>query len=79
MNWNTLTQDQHDRLCECRSKKSDIIPIAKAYMSEKGYDADTALTVTLEHLDANNQFFDLTSEDWSRMIKRLEREGSRHE
>lgn len=73
MKWTNLTPEQHDRLCECRSLKSDIVPIATAYMIEKGYDADSALTVTLEHLDANSQFFDLTPEDWKRYIRRLER------
>lgn len=73
MKWTNLTPEQHDRLCECRSLKSDIVPIATAYMIEKGYDADTALTTTLEHLDANGQFFDMTPDEWKNYISTLER------
>ena len=64
MKWDNLTAPQYQRLCECKSKKTDIIPIAKAYMREKGYDSEQAIEVTLEQLDANGQFFDLSHEEW---------------
>lgn len=75
MTWNTLTEEQHLRLCECRSFKSDIVPIAKAYMVERNYGPETALEVTLEHLYANSQDFDLTDEEWCRAIGKLEKFG----
>ena len=71
MKWNTLTEAQHTRLCECRSIKADIIPIAKAYMCERDLGADDALETTLEHLDANGQFFDLTHEEWVNTVYAL--------
>ena len=64
MRWDSLNAEQYMRLCECRSKKFDIIPIAKAYMLERKCDAEQALERTLEHLDANGQFFDLTHDEW---------------
>ena len=65
MKWDNLTAQQHIRLCECRSLKSDIVPIAKAYMIECGYEPEIAMEITLEHLGANNQFFDLTNDEWT--------------
>ena len=74
MKWTNLTSEQYMRLCECRSHKSDIVPIAIAYMREDGQDPENALITTLEHLDANNQFFDLSDEEWARCINRLQKE-----
>lgn len=73
MKWETLTTEQYNRLCECRSLKSDILPIATAYMYEDNRTPEDALITTLEHLDANNQFFDLSKDEWSHYLKRLER------
>lgn len=73
MTWNTLTEEQYIRLCECRSREADIVPIAFAYMTECNFDADTALLTTLEHLDANCQFFDLSQEEWNKCIDKLNR------
>lgn len=44
-------------------------------MAERGYDAETALEVTLEHLYANSQDFDLTDEEWDTVIGKLEKFG----
>ena len=71
MKWDTLTSAQHDRLCDCRSLKADILPIARAYKIERGYDAEQALITALEHLDMNGQFFDLTSEEFEKLQKSL--------
>ena len=73
MNWDSLTEEQLERLAECRSRKSDIVPIARAYMLNRDYDAETALVTTLEHLDSNSQFFDLTNDEFDSMIRKLER------
>jgi hypothetical protein len=71
MDWKNLTSEQYLRLCECRSRKADIVPIAKAYMINKGYGAEDALVSALEHLDMNGQFFDLTDDEWSDYIYEL--------
>ena len=73
MNWDSLTEEQLQRLAECRSRKSDIVSIARAYMLNRDYDAETALVTTLEHLDSNSQFFDLTNDEFDSMIRKLER------
>ena len=72
MNWDNLTHEQFMRLCECRSLKSDIVPIAKAYQINRGYSAEVALVTTLEHLDMNGQFFDLTADEWNEFEHQLE-------
>lgn len=71
MKWTTLTEAQHTRLCECRSIKADILPIAKAYKIERGYDAEQALITAIEHLDMNGQFFDLTTDEWDELQSAL--------
>lgn len=71
MNWDSLTQEQLMRLCECRSRKSDIVPIAKAYQINRGYSAEDALITALEHLDMNGQFFDLTDDEWNAYKNKL--------
>lgn len=74
MNWDNLTNEQYTRLCECRSIKNDIVPIAKAYMINKSCDADDALTYTFEHLDMNGQFFDPTEEEYNGYLNELRKE-----
>lgn len=71
MRWDNLTKQQYMRLCECRSKKSDIVPIAKAYAIERGMSAGDALETTLEHLGANGQFFDLTHTEWLKFVDKI--------
>lgn len=73
MTWSTLTTEQFTRLAECRSRMGDIVPIARAYMTERNYSAENALVATLDHLDANGQYFDLTTDEWSECISQLER------
>ena len=34
MTWNHLKEGQYLRLCECRSLKKDIVPIAEIYVGE---------------------------------------------
>ena len=75
MKWNNLTSQQYIRLCECRSFRTDIVPIAKAYMIEKGYNAEQALEIALEHLGANNQFFELSRDEWIDYINELSYKG----
>lgn len=71
MKFDALTHEQYIRLCECRSRKSDIVAIARAYMLEKSYNAEDALITALEHLDMNGQFFDLTGNEWNAYKNKL--------
>lgn len=71
MKWDLLTQEQLTRLAECRSRISDIVPIAKCYKVEKGVSAEDALILTLEHLDMNGQFYDPTKEEYDEMLAKI--------
>ncbi len=72
--WSGLTDGQYERLCECRSLRRDLVPIAvcfaKAYPSESSEDA---LVRALEHLDMNGQFIDLTDEEYEQAVEDIER------
>lgn len=68
MRWTGLTEEQEMRLANCRSRKSDIVPIARCYKKEKGISSEDALILTLEHLDSNGQYFDPSKEEYDRML-----------
>lgn len=68
----TLPDDVYERLAECKSRRSDIIPIAQAiYNSGRTDDKDDAVTLALEHLASNNQLFDYSEADYTRAIRRI--------
>lgn len=69
--WNLLTSDEYVRLCECRSLKEDILPIARCFMVNRHKSPEDAIISTLEHLDWNNQFFDLTREERNELLTKL--------
>jgi len=71
MKWTGLTEEQFNRLCNCRSRKSDIIPIARCYKDEDNLSPCDALIATLEHLDCNGQFFDIGEVEFCRMVTRI--------
>jgi len=71
MKWDLLSQEQYYRLCNCSSRRADIVPIAKCYKVEKGVSADDALVLALEHLDMNGQFFDPTTEEYNKMLNQI--------
>lgn len=71
MKWDLLTQEQYNRLCECRSRKSDIVPIARCYKVEFGISAEDALIKAFEHLDMNGQFYDPTKEEYDSMLAKI--------
>ena len=73
MDWSSLTEEQYLRLCECRSRHSDVVPIARAYMINKKCDAEMGLELAFEHLDMNGQFWDPTNEEYDAMLRKLER------
>ena len=69
----TLQESVYMRLCECRSRKSDIEMLVNAkwlYYKEigkdkEGFTKEDALISILEHLDCNSQYFDLTEEEYN--------------
>ena len=71
--WSLLTSEEYTRLCECRSLKKDIVPIAKCFMFHKNQAAEDALVSALEHLDCNNQYFDLSREEFDNIVAQLKR------
>lgn len=71
MKWTYLSEEAYNRLCECRSRAKDIVPIAKCYKEEKAISAKDALILALEHLDMNGQFFDPTEEEFNKMLARI--------
>lgn len=70
----SLPADVWDRLCHCRSRKEDILPLAQAkwsYIKAKfgdKYCKEDALVLVVEHLDSNNQDFELTREEWNDIL-----------
>lgn len=69
--WSLLNDEQYERLCECRSRKSDIYNIAKCFLINKGKNPQDAVICALEHLECNNQSFYLTDEEYFKMTRRL--------
>ena len=69
--WNLLTEEQYERLCDCRSIKADIYPIAKCFLINRGKNPEDAIVCALEHLSCNNQDFDLTDKEYRDMVSRL--------
>ena len=69
----SLPDDVWNRLCHCRSRKEDILPLAQAkwtYLDSKNrkYCKEDALVCVIEHLDCNGQDFELTREEWDDIL-----------
>lgn len=69
--WTFLTEEQYERLCDCRSRKTDIYNIAKCFLINKNKTPEDAIICALEHLSCNSQDFDLTDEEFNKMAIRL--------
>lgn len=67
-----LDQDVYNRLANCKSKKSDILPLAQAkwgFLKNKpGFQKEDALIAVLELLDCNSCYIDLTAEDYNNIL-----------
>ena len=63
------------RLCECRSRKEDILPLAQAkwatIKSNPDYTKADALVEVLDLLDCNSQFFDLTRDEYDDILNSI--------
>ena len=66
-----LTNEQYQRLCECRSRKEDIPALARCYMKDENAAPEDALVSALELLDSNNQYIDLTQEEYDAVIAEI--------
>lgn len=69
----SLPDDVWNRLCHCRSRKEDVLPLAQAkwqYIKNKNreYTKEDALVCVIEHLDCNGQDFELTREEWNDIL-----------
>ena len=70
----SLPDDVWNRLCHCRSRKEDILPLAQAkwsYIKSRfgdKYGKEDALVSVVEHLDCNGQDFELTREEWNDIL-----------
>lgn len=70
----TLPDDVYERLAECKSWRTDIIPIADAiYRSGTTSDKEDAVTLALEHLASNNRIFDYSESDYKRAVAKIGR------
>ena len=69
---NLLDEHVRERLGNCASRKSDILPLAQAkwatIKNNPGYTKEEALVYVLEILDCNSQFFDLTRNEYDDII-----------
>ncbi len=63
------------RLAECRSRKSDILPLAQAKWAtikdDPDFTKENALVQVLELLDCNSQFFDLTRDEYDDILNSI--------
>ena len=70
--WEGLDSEVLMRLCDCRSRQTDILPLAKCvYKNKKMKDKESALLYVLEHLECNMQYFDLTEDEWNDIITKM--------
>ncbi len=71
--WSELTGEVYNRLCDCRSKKDDIVPLARSVFHNniKGFTAEDSLVYVLEHLECNSQDFDLTKDEFNEYIEQI--------
>ena len=70
-----LDEDIYMRLCNCCSRKSDILPLAKAkwaFLKEKqGFDKEDALVYILELLDCNSVYIDISSDEYDDLVAEI--------
>lgn len=70
-----LNEDVYERLCNCCSRKSDILPLTQAkwsfFKDKKDYDKEQALAEVLELLDCNSQFFDLSATEYGNILSEI--------
>ena len=77
VNWlDFLDEHVRERLGNCVSRKSDILPLAQAKWAvlkkeAGGWTPEDALVQVLELLDCNSQFFDLSREEYDGILYRL--------
>lgn len=75
MKWTDyLDEEVYERLCNCCSRKSDILPLAQAkwaVMKRHGYEKEDAVFAVWELLSCNSCFFDLTMDEIDDIISQI--------
>lgn len=76
MKWTDfLDGEVYERLCNCCSLKSDILPLAQAkwttLKNKSGFEKEDALVAVLEQLDCNSCFFDLSSDEYDIILSSI--------
>ena len=74
-NWNNLQEDVLNRLAECRSKASDIVPLAKEIKRQNDVTSEDAFDYMVEWVcDWNNQFnlYDELVRNREKYIKKID-------
>ena len=70
-----LEEDVLNRLGNCKSRKSDILPLAQAKWAalkeREGFCKEDALVCILELLDCNGQFIDLTRNEYDDILNSI--------
>ena len=70
-----LDKDVYNRLCHCKTVKSDILPLAQAkWMDLKerpGFEKEDALVAVLELLDCNSCYFDLSVDEYNDILAQI--------
>lgn len=76
MKWyDALEQDVYDRLGNCRTVKSDLVPLTQArwdFIKEKPHFVkEDALVQILELLESNSRYFDLTTDEYNDILQEV--------
>lgn len=76
MKWTDLLDEEvYERLCNCCSRKSDILPLAQAKWTilkdKPGYDKEDALVAVLELLDCNSCYFELSENEYDDLVSQI--------
>lgn len=72
-----LSNDVYDRLVNCKSRKSDILPIAQAKWNvfknapNPVLDKEDALVTALDILDMNGNYIDLTKDEYDYILSQI--------
>lgn len=72
-----LSNDVYDRLVNCKSRKSDILPIAQAKWNvfknapNPVLDKEDALVTALDILDMNGNYIDLTKDEYGHILSQI--------
>lgn len=71
----SLNEEVYNRLCNCSTIKSDILPLAQSkwnfLKNKEGFAKEDALVQVLELLDCNSCYYDLTHDEYNEVLRRI--------